>query len=444
MTHISVLEWGSVPIGNGGLTRAQADHLLAAARAHPSGGYEGTSILVDHHRWLRSRQVVGVLAAEDCSLEILPKIDEFGAEEGAKKYIDGPAALRHRLVHMLDVALGLEIGIGNDAKMARQGETLLDILIRLFADKLVTEVRRGLPQNYIQCEEDLPKLRGRLDVARQFTALAVRPDRLACRFDALSVDTFLLQVMKACVLFLARYARRSETQRRLAELRLVLAEVQDVPRVLLPWDKVRFDRSNRHWGSLLALAKLFLRRQWQATHHDANRFGPEGATLLFPMNDLFESYVAVLLKRAVEPLGFEVTAQGGLRYCLEELDSDDLPRRALFRTRPDIIVRSGRQAVLILDTKWKHVVSDVVDAKRGVSESDVYQLMAYAQIYNCPRLLLVYPHHRELVGDSGVIARHRVRIDGCDERLTIASVELCAPKGEIVNALRDVVVSQLH
>jgi 5-methylcytosine-specific restriction enzyme subunit McrC len=354
----------------------------------------------------------------------------------------GPAALRHRLVHMLDVALGLEIGIGSEASMARQDETLLDILIRLFADKLVSEVRRGLPQNYKQFEEDLPNLRGRLDVARQFTTLAVRPDRLACRFDALSVDTFLLQIMKACVLFLARYARHSETQRRLAELRLVLAEVQDVPRALLSWDKVRFDRSNRHWGSLLALAKLFLRREWQATHHAAT--SPEGTTLLFPMNDLFERYVAVLLKRAVEPLGFEVIVQGGLRYCLEELDNDDLPRRALFRTRPDIIVRSGRQAALILDTKWKHVVSDIADAKRGVSQSDIYQLMAYARLYNCPRLLLLYPHHRELGGDGGVIARHRVRIDVCDERLTIASVELSASKSEIEKALRDVVVSQLH
>jgi 5-methylcytosine-specific restriction enzyme subunit McrC len=230
----------------------------------------------------------------------------------------------------------------------------------------------------------------------------------------------------------------------IAELRLVLAEVQDVPRALLPWNKVRFDRSNRHWGSLLALAKLFLRRQWQATHHDANRSGPEGTTPLFPMNDLFETYVAVLLKRAVEPLGFEVAVQGGLRYCLDKLDDDDLPRRALFRTRPDIIVQSGRQAVLILDTKWKRLVSDVVDARRGISESDVYQLMAYAQLYNCPRLLLLYPHHREMAGNSSVIARHRVRIDGCDERLTIASVELSAPKSEIVNALRDVVISQLN
>jgi 5-methylcytosine-specific restriction enzyme subunit McrC len=145
MTHLSVLEWGRVPVGMGGFTRAQADRLFAAARAHPSGGNEGTSILIDHYRWL-SQQMVGVLAAEGCSLEILPKMDEFSdAEAGEKKYTTGPAAIRSRLVHMLDVALGLEIGTGNQTAMAHQEETLLDILIRVFADKLVTEVRRGLP-----------------------------------------------------------------------------------------------------------------------------------------------------------------------------------------------------------------------------------------------------------------------------------------------------------
>jgi 5-methylcytosine-specific restriction enzyme subunit McrC len=250
--------------------------------------------------------------------------------------------------------------------------------------------------------------------------------------------------MKACVLFLSRYARHSETQRRLAELRLVFAEVQDVPRALLPWEKVRFDRSNRHWSSLYSIAKLFLHREWQATHRAGKERGVEGTALLFSMNDLFETYVAVLLKRAIEPLGFEVIVQGGRRYCLEELDDNNLPRRALFQTRPDVIVRSSKKDVLILDTKWKRLVSEEVDVKRGISEPDVYQLMAYAQLYNCPRLLLLYPHHRQFAVESGIVARHRVQSRDRNVHLTVATIELSATKAEIVNALRKVVTSQLH
>ena len=64
----------------------------------------------------------------------------------------------------------------------------------------------------------------------------------------------LLQVMKACVVFLGRQARRAETVRRLAELRVALADVSDIHPHHLAWDRIAIDRSNRRWRSLLALA----------------------------------------------------------------------------------------------------------------------------------------------------------------------------------------------
>jgi len=112
--------------------------------------------------------------------------------------------------------------------------------------------------------------------------LAVRPDRLACQFDILSPDTALLQVMKACVAFLVRQARRTETVRRLAELRVALADVADVHPHRLTWDKIAIDRSNRSWRSLLALAQLFLRRDWQATNRANDLRDPAGVTHYFP------------------------------------------------------------------------------------------------------------------------------------------------------------------
>lgn len=438
MTHLSVLEWDRVAVGDGGFSRRQADHLLAAARSHPLGGAEGTNILIDHHRWLRSQQIVGVVAGDGCSLEILPKIERLG-DAGSP---EGRAGLRHRLVQMLDVALGLEINLGRDAAMARQDETILDILIRAFADQLTNEVRRGLPRQYLQCEEDLPTLRGRLDVKRQFTTLAVRPDRLACRFDTLSPDTALLQVMKTCVVFLSRHTRRAETVRRLSELRVALADVSDVHPQHLRWDKIAIDRSNRRWRSLLALARLFLRRDWQATHRANDQRDPVGVTLLFPMNDLFEGYVAALLRRALTPLGYEVVAQGGLRYCLNELAPDGTLGRPLFRTKPDCVVRRGGRTVLVIDTKWKRLTSAASDPKRGVSQADVYQLMAYARLYGSARLMLLYPHHAGLEA-KGRLARHRINVEGADEQLTVASIDVAAGRLATVEALKSLTLEEV-
>jgi 5-methylcytosine-specific restriction enzyme subunit McrC len=341
---------------------------------------------------------------------------------------------------MLDVALGLEIGLGRDTSLGRQDETLLDVLIRSFADRLTNEVRRGLPRQYLTHEDELPVLRGRLNVAQQFTAMAARADRLSCRFDVLSADTPLLRIMKTCVVVLSRYARREGTIRRLSELRLALVDVSDVRPRELRWDSVTIDRSNLRWRSLLNLATLLLRRDWQATHRNSAAEARTGLTLLFPMNDLFEAYISALLRTALTPLGYEVVAQGGFRHCVLELAADGAPVRPLFRTKPDCLVRKDGVTVLVLDTKWKRLSTREQDVKRGVSQSDVYQMMAYARLYGCPRLMLLYPFHPHLE-HCGSLARHRINVDGVDERLDIASIEISADKASTIAALKKLVIS---
>lgn len=426
MTHLTVHEWGRISVHNGtgpgpdkSFTRNQADALLFAARSHPQANRSGSNILEDRHREIWAQQVVGVIAAPGCSLEILPKIDAASD--------DNDETIRIRLVSMLDVALGLKVGDGQALAMARQKETLLDILIRLFADRLLAEARRGLPRAYLSQEEDLAALRGRLDVIRQFTRNAVRPDRLACRFDTLMPDTPLLRVMKACVLMLRRHARMLETQRRLDELRFLLAEVSDVPVSALPWTQVRIDRTNRRWETLYGLAKLFLKREWQRTDHDAK--AGQGITLLFAMNDLFEAYIAALARRALLGSNLTVHSQGGLRYCLMEEGEGGRER---FQTTPDILIKRNGQVVMVIDTKWKLIGRNPEDKRRGVSQSDVYQMMAYARLYQCREVMLLYPHHAGL-GGAALDAGYSM-MEG-DERLRIASVDLVAGKAAVVQQL---------
>ena len=425
MSHLAVSEWGSVAVvdrpGEGGFTRPQANALIAAARAHPLGRDEGTTILRDHFRHLTAGQMVGVIAAPGCSLEIFPKIDRLDATS-----VEGRRTVRERLVRMLDVALGLDIGDGAASAMARQAEGLLDILIRLFADKLLTEARWGLPRAYLQHEDDLSALRGRLDVVRQFTAHAVRPDRLACRFDALSSDIPLLQIMKTCVLALRRHARAPDTVRKLDELRFVFTDIADVSVAALPWHSVRINRTNRRWEALFGLARLFLKRDWQATHHDPS--AGQGITLLFPMNDLFEAYIAVLMRTGLRPAGLTVETQGGRLFCLIEEGDQGRPR---FQTRPDIIVRDRQSnaPIAIVDTKWKRLSPTIQDGKHGVNQADVYQMIAYGQLYACPDLLLLYPHHLGL--GSGPFAADYV-IRGSTDRLHLRSADVAQREVGIV------------
>ena len=216
----TLLEWEHLPFGpdaNDPATIPEhlGDRLAAVAAASPLAGRGGDGGLEHRRKGLRARGVVGMIVAEGAVLEILPKIDGAGGNGG----------VRRRLIHMLAVALDLDVAAGDVAAHGEQDETLLEILIRLFSTRLVEAVRRGMPRRYVAENEDLPTLRGRLDVTRQFTRLAAAPHRLACRYDALSHDIALNHIMKAVVTRLSRIARADDNRRRLAELAFAYAEI---------------------------------------------------------------------------------------------------------------------------------------------------------------------------------------------------------------------------
>jgi 5-methylcytosine-specific restriction enzyme subunit McrC len=91
-----------------------------------------------------------VLVSPIATLEILPKIDGLDAGN-----------IRRRLIHMLARVFDLDIASGPITDLGWQQDDLLEILIRLFCDRLFEAVHRGLPRRYVGQVSDLAALRGR-------------------------------------------------------------------------------------------------------------------------------------------------------------------------------------------------------------------------------------------------------------------------------------------
>ena len=405
------------------VTEAEARRLHALAeRAARRLKLPETAVLTrTADRNLKAGQVVGILAVPGRTIEILPKIDGENGE------------VRKALVWMLAVAHNLRIAEGDLAALDTQRNDLLELLVRLFAERLLAAVRRGLPRRYVAHEEDLRLLRGKLDVTRQITHLAVRPDRLACRFDELSEDTPLNRVLKAAVSRLARLARTAANARFLAELAARFEFVGDSPRPLR--EPVRLDRTNAAFHDLHRLARLFLEGDWQSTASGR----AAGFTLLFPMNVLFEKFVGRCLQRALARQPVRVRLQARGRHALT--GADDHP---LFALRPDAVIEKAKSAgvldtnekakgAVVLDTKWKELDPDKDEEKLGVEQSDVYQMLAYARSYDASRLILLYPWTGKLPPEGRA---REWTVAGTDVPLDVATVNVGHPH-KVVDALRD-------
>ncbi len=211
MIRRTICEWQRIGYGDDDTTipESLADSIAAVAQTSSFAGRRSEGVLEHGRKGLRARGVVGVIATPVCQLEILPKI-EGADEEGVTN-----ATLRHRLIHMLAVVYDLPIELGAMTHLGWQRDTVLEILIRLFSGKLADAVRQGMPRKYLEHEDDLPALRGRLDVTRQFSTLAISPQKLACRFDALSPNIALNQIMKAALNLLRLKSEGSVVHERL-------------------------------------------------------------------------------------------------------------------------------------------------------------------------------------------------------------------------------------
>lgn len=408
MIRRTIREWEPIGYGTDADTipELQADRIAAKARESEFSGRDGNGVLEHGRKELRARGVVGVIATPDCQLEILPKIESTGARD--LEY----HTLRERLIHMLAIVWNIRIDAGAVTRLGYQRDTILELLIRLYCRKLTDAVRQGMPRQYTDHEDDLPALRGRLDVTRQFSTLAVSPQKLACRFDELSPDIALNQVMRAAISKLSRLAQAPENQRSLRELNFAYADVSELSPGDLRWEQIVLDRTNTRWRELLSLAKLFLRDRHQQTSVGSI----DGFSLLFEMNVLFEEYVARLLARALAGTNLRVSTQGGLRACLYE------GKTGRFRTRPDLLIRKGDDIVLIIDTKWKRI-AQVDDPKDGVNQADVYQMMAYSRVYECPRVVLLYPYHGGLSPYS-IRQRYSIGKENAQECLVVATLDI--------------------
>ncbi|HAS22647.1 MAG TPA: restriction endonuclease, partial [Idiomarina loihiensis] len=113
--------------------------------------------------------------------------------------------------------------------------------------------------------------------------------------------------------------------------------------------------------------------------------GWRGISMLFPMEKLFENYVAEQLRRAIGNKG-TVRTQLATEYLCEHKG------KGVFKLRPDIEVVIGDKR-WIMDTKWKLLDVDNGGQTYGLSEKDFYQMLAYGNKYlqSQGSLVLLYP-----------------------------------------------------
>lgn len=348
----------------------------------------------------KAGSLVGVLAVEGLTVEILPKVDEV---DGA----DGSDCAQQNLLFMLRRAGWLPFREAGTAALEQEVGSLLDVFARLFAGRLLAEWRRGPDRAYLRREENLRYLRGRLVLPQHLRQNAIQKDRFFVEHDVLEEDTALGRLLKAAIRLLLGTCRDRSTLHLLGMLMEEMSFVSDVGIAEARTIHAPLGRLNERYRPLRDFAKLVL---------GAMSPSPRAATetsfsILFPMEQVFEGYVAETLRMWAPRLGIErsrvrVQGRGDRRFLLRSVATG----KGRTQLKPDVWIASGGEGRgIVLDTKWK-----LPEKSRsiGPSPADVYQMLAYAQAYDPRDLLLVYPRY-QMSGERDWYfpgGRHRLRV----------------------------------
>lgn len=356
---------------------------------------------------ITARNYVGLITMKDGTvIEILPKISgQIGLEETKRVFLDMLRTSKEALFKDLQTA---------NLKVARMN--LFEVFIAMFLQEVDRLVKQGLKSAYNTVEENERFYRGKLLLSQHMKHNLIRRDRFFVAHDEWHLNRPENRLLKATLRLLFRASGSDGNRTRIGRLLPLFDEVGPVVDVGVEFSKCAMDRGVTHYAKALAWSKVFL-----CGNSFTSFSGSEVAVaLLFPMEKVFERYVAAKLRRVMP-------AAVAMRTQDQRFSLFDKPRR-VFQLRPDIVLEetylerhkqnetrlersilnmTGRKETgveeasggcVVLDTKWK--LLNAAKRNAGIAQSDMYQMYAYAKKYAARKVVLLYPRSDECFSDE--------------------------------------------
>lgn len=332
----------------------------------------GVSVKKNVGRVITAKNYVGVIALNDGTvIEILPKICGEDNENEVKKL----------LIKMLRTVQHSPFKSMQMSSVNIDKLPIFEIFIRMFISETFSIVKRGLKSGYESVEDNLQVCKGKLDFNKQVQFNYIHKERFYAIYDEFNNNRPENRLIKSTLLYLLKHSSSSKNK---TDLKVLLNSFEKVDESLnydADFAKCTNDRQAYNYQMLLMWCRVFLKGKSFTSFA-----GSEVAyALLFPMEKVFESYVATQLKKQLNASEYSVSAQHTAKYLF------DTPQK--FSLRPDIVIRrKSGDAIFIMDTKWKRLNNNA-SVNYGISQADMYQMYAYQKKYGdtAQSVTLLYP-----------------------------------------------------
>lgn len=252
-------------------------------------------------------------------------------------------------------------------------EEVQDLFAAILARGIAQQLKQGLYREYITRNEDLPMLRGKLNLQGTIRSQIQRKKLLSCEFDELSVNNVFNRILKTTAQILMQDSNvKQKNKKALKKGMLLFGEVYSIEPAEIRWDFLQYQRNNKNYEMLMNICYFVLNGLLQTTENGRYKM------MAFSddhMHRLFEKFVLEYFKRHHTYLTEARAAQ--VKWNLSPETGQGMIR-FLPVMQTDVFLRY-REKILIIDTKYYGHTMQRRYEKATLHSGNMYQIFTYVK-----------------------------------------------------------------
>ena len=288
-----------------------------------------------------------------------------------------------------------------------------DLFAAILAKGMMAQLKHGLSREYIEKQDALSALRGKIDI-RESMQLKMREElRLSCCYDELSENHLMNQLLKSTALYLiydGGVTRKNKDE--LKKAVLFLSNVETLEPSTINWRSLHFNRNNASYRMLMNICYLVLHELLLTTEDGKQKL----ATFLDDqqMSRLYEKFILEYYKKhhsKYQPASKQIKWDtAGATDFLPNMQSDIM------------LSDNVNQKKLIIDAKYYGKIMQTQYDTEKIQSNNLYQILAYVTNESRERRGMVDGILLYAKTDEGILLNQDYKLSG--NRIGIRTLDL--------------------
>lgn len=375
---------------------------------------------------IRTKDYVGTIVYKGHQLNIFPKVFKEFKDDDDRKSLD-LQHLMHNLVKWIEYTAKIDYPYISIAADMENTDDLQELFVSLYVRYVKAALDRGLFFRYEEKTENLPTIRGRLDIKDYITKKYPTGQfgKFLCSYSTFEFDNLLNRVIKCTLKFVWNIATPSN-QKIIRNLLNKLGEVSDQNCTPRDCDTIQLSKMQSKYKIILSMSKMFLLNKTTNYNLDTH----DSFCFMFPTDLLFEGFIGGFIQ-SIFNKDAKVTLQASEVSLVDSIRLGDQEFAQAFVMRHDILIEHKEKGMFILDTKYKEMsrfegnTDFRYDLINDINSGDLYQVLTYAVSRGLDKVYLLYPQFRfEEKEPNPAILKKSVEVEGQKSNIDIYAVRI--------------------